>query len=183
MSASTVAPAISISAAGQERVFRDEAGQEREPGEAGVPAGEQDGSGPGLEHEEHELSGGAVTEDGPRLLGEHGGEAGRVRDRVGDVREPGDPGDQDSHDRALGGQDLPRVPPFRRAQRADGVGHRLDPGQRGPAVGERLRHDVNGADGDQPRVRAEPDRACRGHDGPQAAGQLADHAGDDHHEH
>ncbi len=69
------------------------------------------------------------------------------------------PGDQERHDRPLHGQDLPGVPPLRRAQRADRVGHRLDPGQRRAAVGEGPRHDVHGAEGDQPRVRADADRA------------------------
>jgi hypothetical protein len=37
---------------------------------------------------------------------------------VGDVREPGDSRDQERHQRALHGQDLPRVAALRRAQRA-----------------------------------------------------------------
>ena len=116
--------------AGQEGVVGDEAGQVREPGEAGVAAGEQDGGGRGLQRVERDLPGGGVAEDEPGFLGEHGGEPGGVRDRVGGVREPGDARDQEGHDGALGGEDLPRVPSFRRAQRADRVGHGLDPGQR-----------------------------------------------------
>ena len=102
---------------------------------------------------------------------------------MGDVREPGDPGDQERDDRALHGQDLPGVTAFRRVQRADRVGDGLDPGQRRPAVGEGPRHDVDGAERDQPRVRPDADRARPGVHVVQAAGQFPGHADDDHRDH
>ena len=80
---------------GQEGVLGDEAGQEREAGEAGVAAGEQDGGGRGLEEVEHDLPGQGVPEHRPGFLGQHGREPGGVGGGVGDVREPGDPRDQE----------------------------------------------------------------------------------------
>jgi hypothetical protein len=122
---------------GQERVARHVAGQEREAVEAGIAAGVQDEHGRELEQVEEGLSGEPVPEDELGLLREHGRVAGQMRGRVGPVGQPGDAGDQDAEDRALGHEHLAGVPAFRRPECADGVGDRLDAGQRRAAVGER----------------------------------------------
>ena len=164
--------------AGQERVAGDEAGQEREPAEAGVTTGKQDQRGCRLDHEVHEMSGAA--EDGVSLLREHRRVAGLVRYRVRDVRQPGDAADQEGDDRALGDQDLPGVAPLRRPQRADRVGYCLDTGQRGAAVGEGPRQHVDHGEAEQPGGAVpEVVRASVDSDGWQADGRLADEPDDD----
>ena len=114
---------------GQERVAGHVAGQEREAVEAGVGAGVQDQHGGELEQIEEGLSDEPAPEHDLGLLRQHGRIAGRVRGRVGPEGQPGDAGDQDAEDRALGHEHLAGVPAFRRPERADGVGDRLNAGQ------------------------------------------------------
>ena len=120
----------------QERVLGDEAGQEREAVEAGVAAGVQDQRGRRLHHVEHEVPGG--PEHDVRFLRDHGREAELIGGGVGQVRQPGDAGHQRAQDQALRHQDPAGVEALGGLERADGVGDRLDAGQGGTPVGERL---------------------------------------------
>jgi hypothetical protein len=166
--------------AGQERVTRDEAGQEREAAEAGVAAGVEDQRGGGLDHEVHEVGRGA--EDDVGLLGEHRRVARLIGDGVRHVGEPGDAGDEERDDRSLGDQDLPGVAALGRLQGADGVGDRLDASKRGAAVGEGPQQHVHHAEAQQ-SLGAVPDRERRAGVGPDVAqpgGHLTDQADDDH---
>src|SRR6266496_180036 len=75
----------------------------------------------------------------PRFLRQHRRVAALIRHRVGGVRQPGDARDQEGDDRPLDDQYLAGVAALWPPQRTDGVGDRLDAGQRGAAVGERPR--------------------------------------------
>ena len=141
---------------GQERVAGHVAGQEREPVEAGVAAGVQDQHGRELEQQEHGVPDERAPEDELGLLRQHGGVAGGARRRVGPVGQPGDAGDQDAEDHALGHEHAAGVDALRPPERADGVGDRLDAGQRRAAVGERPEQDEDHGPADQAvRTRAE----------------------------
>ena len=165
--------------AGQELVAGHEAGQEREAAEAGVAPGEQDQRGRRLHDEVHEVP--VAPEHRVRFLGQDGRVAGLVRDGVGDVRHPGDARDKEGDNRALGDQDLPGVAALWRAERADRVGDRLDPGQRRSPVGKGLGQHVDQAEAEE-GLGAVPDReggAGERADVRQPGAQLADQADDD----
>jgi hypothetical protein len=172
--------------AGQERVARDVAGQEREAVEARVAAGVEDEHGGQLHQVEQRLPGERVAEDHLGFLGEHRRVPDHVRGGMRRVRQPADARDKHAEDDALGDQHLAGVPALRRVERPHRVADRLDAGQRRAAVGERAqqREDHHAADeplgtGAEGVGAVHRGRVVQG----QLAEGLADQADHDHQDH
>ena len=122
-----------------------------------------------------------LAEDQPGLLREDRRHPALVRRGVRHVGQPGDSGHQRAEDHALDHQHLAGVEALGRPERADRVGHRLDAGQRGTAVGERPEQHEDHGDRDQAFVAGSTRvHAGRGVIERQRAERLADQARDDH---
>ncbi len=161
-------------------VLGDEAGEEGEAVEAGVPACVEDEHGRELDHVEEGPADPAAAEDVLDLLGDDGRRAEGVGNRVGPVGEERDTEHEERQDRAHHHQGLAGVDRGRLAEGADAVGDGLEAGERGTAVGERLQDDDERRAVEEPRPGG-PDRHCaRGVDRvdvevPESLLDVADH--------
>ena len=122
--------------AGQERVAGHEAGEEREPVEAGVAAGVEHEQGGGLDDVEEGPADHAAAEHVVDLLGDHRRRAGGVGHGVGPAGEHGHAEDQERQHRAHDHEGLAGVARLGLAEAAHPVGDGLESGERRPPVGE-----------------------------------------------
>ena len=124
----------------QKTVLGNKTRQCGKPVEAGVGTGEQDRRAGRLDQEVQDVADQPLAENRAGDLRQHRRVFIQIRGGVGDEGQPGHPGQQKPEDDGHHGQHPTGVVALRRTKDVDGVGNRLDPGQRRATVGERAQH-------------------------------------------
>ena len=104
--------------------------------ETGIRTEEQDRRARRLQKQVRDLPDHPVAEDRPANLGQHRRIFGDKRSGVGGMHQVDDTNQQEPEDTGHSGEHPTRVGALRLTKDIDRVGDRLDPGQRGAAVGE-----------------------------------------------